>query len=100
MLKKYKQLSPLKQSLIFLGIGVLILLLIFPYHFVLHLGVQPCKGLPSDPSNCGDADFSGLIFVMLSLPFLFAGSIATVGILFVKGFNQVKRLIKYTFRSR
>jgi len=91
MLKKYKQLSPLKQSLIFLGIGVLILLLIFPYHFVLHLGVQPCKGLPSDPSNCGDADFSGLIFVMLSLPFLFAGTIGTIGILFAKAINRINK---------
>lgn len=98
MLKKYKQLSPLKQSLIFIGIGILIILMIFPYHYILKLGIQPCKGLPSDASNCGDADFSGFPFLLLSFPFIFAGTITTIGILIVKFIKLIIKLIKYIVR--
>lgn len=66
-----------KLSLGFIGAGLLTLSLIFAYyHF--HWGVEPCKGLPSDPSNCGDADFGGVYFVLVGVPLILAGLLGLV----------------------
>jgi hypothetical protein len=53
-------------------LGILILLSIFPYYW-LHLGVKACQGLPTDASNCGDADFGGLGLLVLGLPIFIVG---------------------------
>lgn len=43
------------------------------YHF--HLGIKPCEDLPTDASNCGDADFGGVYFIMVGVPIILIGII-------------------------
>jgi hypothetical protein len=61
-----------KISLVSIAIGIIVLASIFPYYYF-EWGVKSCQGLPTDPANCGDGDFGGVWFMLLSLPFIGAG---------------------------
>lgn len=63
-----------KISLAAIGIGISILGLMLVYYY-LHLGVKPCKGLPTDASNCGDADFGGVYFLLIGAPLILSGGV-------------------------
>lgn len=53
-------------------LGLLVLGCMFVYyHF--HLGIKPCEGLPTDASNCGDADLGGVYFIFVGFPLIFLG---------------------------
>lgn len=61
-----------KISLAVIGTGLLTISFIFIYYYF-HLGVKPCKGLPTDASNCGDADFGGVYFILAGIPLILIG---------------------------
>ncbi len=67
--------TSIKWALANIALGVLILCGIFVY-YGFHLGVKPCKGLPSDASNCGDGDFGGLYFLIIGVPITLFGMIS------------------------
>ena len=70
---KKSLLSPaIKVPLIITAIGVLVTLLIIPY-YAFNLGIKPCEGLPTDPLNCGDADFGGVVFAFYGGTIMYYG---------------------------
>jgi hypothetical protein len=72
-----------KISLGLITVGLLLVATMFAYyHF--QWGVKPCKGLTTDPANCGDADFGGIYFLLGGLPFVLAGIVGLISSLFVK----------------
>lgn len=54
-------------------IGLVITGLIFPY-YAFHWGIKPCDE-PGAGANCGDADFGGLVFIVIGVPLVAVGLI-------------------------
>lgn len=71
MMEFYKK-KPVLASLILIAVGVLVTSGIFVY-YGFHLGIKPCKGLPSDTENCGNGDFGGLYFILIGVPIIIFG---------------------------
>ena len=74
---KGKHKKPLLFSLVVFGAGLLIASFVFVY-YGFHLGIKPCKGLPTDAANCGDADMGGVIFVVVGIPIALFGFVSTL----------------------
>lgn len=67
--------------------GLLAISLMFAYyHF--HWGIKPCQGLPTDASNCGDADMGGVYFLAFGAPSLFLGTMGLITSAVMAIFNR------------
>jgi len=64
---KFFKKKPILASLIVIAVGILITSFMFVYYHY-HLGIKPCKNLPSDAANCGDGDFGGVFFFLIGVP--------------------------------
>lgn len=67
--------KPIFVSLIIIALGFCITCGIFVY-YGFHLGIKPCKGLPTDAANCGDGDFGGVIFILFGVPIMLFGLVS------------------------
>lgn len=87
--------KPVLVSLIIIALGFCITGGIFVY-YGFHLGIKPCKGLPTDAANCGDGDFGGVIFILFGAPIILFGLMSLAATTLLKwlrpGFNRAKFL--------
>ncbi|HSX42860.1 MAG TPA: hypothetical protein VLF59_02120 [Candidatus Saccharimonadales bacterium] len=87
--------KPLLVSLIIIALGLCITCGIFVY-YGFHLGIKPCKGLPTDAANCGDGDFGGVIFILFGVPIMLFGLMTLAAAVLLKwrrpNFNRTKFL--------
>ena len=67
--------KPVVVSLWIIAAGLLITSAVFVY-YGLDLGIKPCRGLPSDAANCGDADMGGVVFVFVGVPITLLGVVS------------------------